>query len=67
MNSLQIAQKYVRLQGYGADLQFLKKWKGSDVFSIPNPQGIDFGRPQVVVVHTNGNCEILDYADIVKP
>ncbi len=65
METIQIAQEYLCKQGYDTNIQYLQKWKTGDVFSIPNPKGVDFGMPQVVVVFPSGKIQILARSEVI--
>ena len=63
--ALKTAQEFALKQGYPSDVTFLKKWGFAHVFRIKQPADEDFGEPLVIVVESNGGCQIRPLSDVL--
>lgn len=63
--ALKKAQEYALKQGYPLEVTYLKKWRLSHVFRIKQPADEDFGEPLVIVVESNGDCQIRPLPDVL--
>lgn len=63
--ALKKAQEYALKQGYPSEVTYLKMWRLSHVFRIKQPADEDFGEPLVIVVESNGGCQIRPLSDVL--
>ena len=63
--ALKKAKEYAQKQGYHLEVTYLKKWRLSHVFRIKQPADEDFGEPLVIVVESNGGCQIRPLSDVL--
>lgn len=65
VDAMKKAQEYALKQGYPSEVTYLKQWRLSHVFRIKQPADEDFGEPLVIVVESNGGCQIRPLSDVL--
>lgn len=59
------AEEFARSKGHTGGVEFLKRWQLSYVFTIKQPTEEDFGEPLVVIVQSNGECQIRTLCEVL--